>query len=474
MKIKGIRNFLLWGIGTTIMLLLVVVGLYSYSSTRHEVDELFDAELAQYARVVNLLLLEASVKPTGESLEIPVPVLPSPDSSAIGPRRTLPFMVGAGHKYERKIAFQVWRADRELLLRSESAPAAKPIAERVDGFGSNRFDGAQWTTFSLFDASLGIWVMTAQRNDVRDELSIYLALGQLLPLAASVVPVLLLIIWVVQRAMSSINALSSALLQLNPAQGGRIELTLPIELRPVQDAVNTLLAAQEEYIAREKRFIADVSHELRTPLSILAVHSRNLLAQEHTSSAGQAAQAIQAGVRRLSRLVGQLMELEKLEHVTSLERVDIELHEVVQNALAQVSPGNIERVHWTLDIPAQVRVRVEPELFGVALRNFLDNAAKYGVAHAEVLVTLDAAGVFSVRNTLPEDCVPDLERLGERFFRHAVHAQIEGSGLGVALSKRILGLHGLEVQYVLIAPGILDVQIDLSSVIVPGSAQPLP
>ncbi|MGE4126109.1 MAG: histidine kinase dimerization/phospho-acceptor domain-containing protein [Pusillimonas sp.] len=464
MKPERIRRFLLWGIGSTIMALMAVVGVTTYFSTQHEVDELFDAELAQYARLINRLLVEANTVSLGEQFVIPLPDDVAIENEASMITGTPPFMADMVHKYERKIAFQVWRSDGTLLLRSESAPA-QPIAAKVSGFGNMVVADNRWTTFALFNARLDAWVLTAQHNDVRDELSLYLALGQSGPLALSLIPMLLLVWWVVRRAMASIATLSSTLGAIDPAHARTVSLDLPEELRPVQEAVNRLLEAQHQYISREKRFIADVSHELRTPLSILAVHSKNLDQARQRSDVDAAARAIRQGVRRLSYLVSQLMELEKLEQVRKLHASSLDLAELVQASLAQVSPGLLERVDWVLDIPAGIIVRVDHGLFQVALRNVLDNACKYAADQSTVTVRFTSGGLFEVSNIVVPGHEPDIRRLGERFFRHPAHAAIEGSGLGLTLLARIFHLHQLNPCYRFVPPGLFVVQTDLSPVL---------
>ena len=465
MKPERIRRFLLWGIGSTIMALMAVVGVTTYFSTQHEVDELFDAELAQYARLINRLLVEANTVSLGEQFVIPLPDGVAPDEEVSTSTGTPPFMADAVHKYERKIAFQVWRSDGTLLLRSESAPAEQPIAAKVSGFGNMVVADNRWTTFALFNARLDVWVLTAQHNDVRDELSLYLALGQSGPLAFSLIPMLLLVWWVVRRAMASIATLSSTLGAIDPAHARTVSLDLPEELRPVQVAVNRLLEAQHQYISREKRFIADVSHELRTPLSILAVHSKNLDQARQLSDVDTAARAIRMGVRRLSYLVSQLMELEKLEQVQNIHTSSLDLAVLVQESLAQVSPGLLERVDWALDIPAGIIVRVDHGLFLVALRNVLDNACKYAADQSTVTVRFTSGGLFEVCNIVVPGHEPDLQRLGERFFRHPAHAATEGSGLGLTLLARIFHLHHLHPCYRFFPPDRFMVQTDLSPVL---------
>ena len=86
-----------------------------YFDAHHEIDELFDAQLAQSAQVL-LAQARHDLKDARE------------DDDGIATE-----IASAGHKYERKIAFQIWDEHGRLLLRSASAPA-EPLATRDSGF----------------------------------------------------------------------------------------------------------------------------------------------------------------------------------------------------------------------------------------------------------------------------------------------------------------------------------------------------
>jgi len=96
-----------------------------------------------------------------------------------------------GHHYETKIAFQVIDAQGRLLMRSAAAPET-PYAPLAPGFGTQR----DWRGFTLRSGEL--WVQAAERDDVRDELSMKLAWAAVAPLIAGI-PLLLLLIGLLVR-----------------------------------------------------------------------------------------------------------------------------------------------------------------------------------------------------------------------------------------------------------------------------------
>ena len=86
----------------------LIVSLFSYTSTRHEIDELYDGEMAQISRV---LLGIYSSQPLDHIAETQI--------------TSSPFE--GGENYERKLAFQIWNKEGKLLVRSANAPV-EPLA----------------------------------------------------------------------------------------------------------------------------------------------------------------------------------------------------------------------------------------------------------------------------------------------------------------------------------------------------------
>ena len=107
--------------------LIVILGYTAisiYSTTRHEADEVFGARLATSARIVEALVANQVAKATLSSpiiIRLPHEIEGLPNAS----------QTEWGHQYEAKIAFQVWRDDGQLLVRSFSAPDGALGASRV-------------------------------------------------------------------------------------------------------------------------------------------------------------------------------------------------------------------------------------------------------------------------------------------------------------------------------------------------------
>ena len=130
----------------------------SYKSTRDEIAELFNAELAQSARVVqafvgNMLQQRALTKLWEHDK--------SPDLF------DLPII---GHKYERKIAFQLRSVKEGLVLRSESAPEFALSLTR-NGYSETMIHDQLWHVFSLSTENGDYVIHVGQRDDIRRQLA---------------------------------------------------------------------------------------------------------------------------------------------------------------------------------------------------------------------------------------------------------------------------------------------------------------
>lgn len=460
MKIKSIRQMILLGVISVVVVLLMATGFITYSTAHHEMDEIFDAQLAQYARMIDQFISQSPL-PASDRLPVivGVPDIVEDDIERTSAQERRP----EGHKYEEKLVFQVWSSKGDLILRSKNSESAALIAFRA-GYHDIVYNGRRWILYCVHNKTSGNWIITGQRDDVRDELSLYLAYDQLVPLAISLLPVILLIWLAVSWGLKPMRELSQAVATTNPSQLTPLNLPLPIELRPFQTAINQLLDDLGRYLEKEKRFIANASHELRTPLSILLVHADNIKSAENKDEITVAADAILTSTKRLSHLVGQLMEMERLDEKGSLQMASVNLQLLLNDALVLLDEKTLSNVVWSMDVSADIAVSANFNLLLAAFRNVLDNAAKYAVPQTCVNISakiVEASLLIKIENQIQPDVSFSPERFGERFYRHARNQQIQGAGLGISIVKKIVSMHCGKVFYDTTQVSALVVRIEL-------------
>ena len=207
-------------------------------------------------------------------------------------------------------------------------------------------------------------------------------------------------------------------------------------------------------------FIGLISHEIRTPLASIIGYVE-LLREEGISrpDADLCAEVIQRNAKRLQHLVGDLLFLSQIQSgKMAMEFQDADLAGIAASALEELRPEaqrkHIELALSATDVP---RLVVDPVRIAQLLGNLLSNAVKFTPDGGRVEVRLRREGdqvVLAVADTGIGILAVDRERIFERFFRTAIAARhaIQGTGLGLAVAKRIVELHDGTVE-VADAPG---------------------
>lgn len=248
----------------------------------------------------------------------------------------------------------------------------------------------------------------------------------------------------VGRALIPAERLTRAAYQL--AQSGNFQARLPEpasrdELWRVARAVNTLLAAQEQLLEQEKRFSQNASHELRTPLTVLRGRLERAL---ETGDQAQLQAAITASDDLLG-LVEKLLELSRVESGQALDLQPLALDELaLEVAESSRFQFNAKGLNLQLELPdVPLWVQAEPFMLGLAIRNLLDNAAKFTRGPVSLKVGLAGHQVYlEVQDSGPGIAEEALTEVFERFYQSEVAHRQNGSGLGLALVKGVVERHG--------------------------------
>ncbi|RCX26347.1 ATP-binding protein [Thioalbus denitrificans] len=433
--IPSIRRRLLLVLMPVLLLGWTGMAAWTWYDTAHEIEEVYDATLAQTARLllaqVRYLLHEKSEQEADRhDMEI----------SAEGP----------GHKYESKIAFSVRTTAGARLLHTPGAPDFATAA--ADGYRDEVLDDAPWRVFSLQDRERGILVQTGQKYEVRHELVLYITLNTLGPMLLAL-PLLALLTWFsVGRSLRPLNQLAAAVARRRPdALEPVAESRVPSEARPLVAAINQLIKRMAQAFDRERRFTADAAHELRTPLAALKTQAQVALRAGDDTVRANALRQINHGVDRSTRLLEQLLTLARMDaHHATTGAESVDLGRLVAECVAEAAPEALARdVEVGLDAPAgDYVIHGSAGALGVLLRNLLDNALRYTPAGGEVSVGLQeqARGVtLCVTDTGPGIPPEEREAVFER-FRRGADAAAPGSGLGLSIVKRIAELHGSRVR----------------------------
>ncbi len=142
------------------------------------------------------------------------------------------------------------------------------------------------------------------------------------------------------------------------------------------------------------------------------------------------------------------MQLAKAEGGGLLSETPQDLIPLLAHVVDEWNHSSGGRVELRLPAQASVYAAIDPDAFGVLLRNLIENALKYGAADQPVEVSLSESALLRVINGGPAVPEPVLQRLTERFVRG--NSEASGSGLGLAIARTIV--EGVNARMVLVSP----------------------
>ncbi|WP_231596936.1 cell wall metabolism sensor histidine kinase WalK [Synechococcus sp. CBW1004] len=214
----------------------------------------------------------------------------------------------------------------------------------------------------------------------------------------------------------------------------------------------------EAQLEQQERWVSDVAHELKTPLTALLLVGDSLAAQVNSGNA-VLVERLQRELRRLQALVGDLLELSRLENTLprdGLRRSAVDLPELVRQVWMGLRPLAEPRdIHLELQVePAEAAAVVSADSSRLhrALLNLLDNAIRFspdgGTIHVGIRLRSGWCRL-SVRDQGPGLSEEDSRRLFERFYRgdpSRARGQQGGTGLGLAIVQQIAHAHGGRIR----------------------------
>jgi two-component system sensor histidine kinase QseC len=252
--------------------------------------------------------------------------------------------------------------------------------------------------------------------------------------------------WAVRQGVAPLRLVGRALAQRSPDALQPIAVKgAPTEMTPMLDALNGLFGRIAELLESERRFTADAAHELRTPIAAIRAQAQVALGAAADAERLHALQATLQGCDRAARLVEQLLTLSKLESGAAHALVAVDLAALARQVVADAAPQALGKQQAIeVDATGPCTVRGDATLLAVMIRNLVDNAIRYSPSGATVkLAVSNAQGVvrLCLDDSGPGMSPPDMERVGERFFRVVGSGQ-DGSGLGWSIMRRIAAVHG--------------------------------
>jgi len=235
----------------------------------------------------------------------------------------------------------------------------------------------------------------------------------------------------------------------------RLDAQGDAELFALATGFNAMVDSLQERIDRDARFASDVSHELRSPLTTLrsAVEIMQGRQESLDPTSLRALGLLAQEVDRFEDLVQDLLEISRYDAgVAHLDVEDVDLVAVVRRILAE---EDVVGVDVSVTGPDSVET-VDRRRIEQSLRNLIRNAESYGGGVAIAGVRSEPTSVtIWIEDRGPGVPASDREAIFQRFFRGANagrRSSNDGAGLGLALVKEHVRLHGGQVWVEEVSP----------------------
>jgi two-component system heavy metal sensor histidine kinase CusS len=270
----------------------------------------------------------------------------------------------------------------------------------------------------------------------------------LVVLAGSILASILIAIPVTRRGLRPLEEMKRSLERIGPTHlNERVASSnWPHELQPLAIAFDEMLKRLDDSFTRLSQFSADLAHELRTPVANILGEAQVALSRDRSSA--EYRETIESTIgecERLSGIVDNLLFVARAD--AAREPVDRKRFDA-RAAVEKISAFYemiAEDHHVAINCSGHGQISADPALFERAVGNLVDNALRFTpengsihIALAEHATDFEVAVSDNGSGIAPEH----LPRVFDRFYRAESSRGSDGAGLGLALVRSIVDLHG--------------------------------
>jgi two-component system sensor histidine kinase MprB len=328
------------------------------------------------------------------------------------------------------------------VIKAPNAPPLEPVVSAVPVIRDTSGGGLHFRALSV-PVGRGFTVMLARPLTEVDETLRTLALMMIVVFAGGVALAVGLGYAVTRTAAAPVARLSDAAERVTETGDLSLRIDEPAtddEIGRLATRFNAMMAALEGSVTAQRQLVADASHELRTPLTSVRTNIDLLASGRLTDPRERKAllRDVRTQLEELTAIVNDVVELARgLEQPLALD--DVRLDDVVREDVAR-----FERGAPALAVNADLRpsvVTADAVRISRAVRNMLDNAAKWSPPGSEIEVGVTGSTV-AVRDHGPGFDEQDLPHVFDRFYRATSARGMPGSGLGLAIVRQVAEAHG--------------------------------
>jgi two-component system heavy metal sensor histidine kinase CusS len=267
-------------------------------------------------------------------------------------------------------------------------------------------------------------------------------------LVGSILASAIIAITVTRHGLRPLGEMTRSLERIGPAHlNERVApVGWPRELQPLAATFDAMLARLEDSFKRLSQFSADLAHELRTPVANIMGEGQVALTRERTPS--EYREVIESSVvecERLSGIVDNLLFVARVDAARgSIERKLFDARAGVEK-IATFYRTLAEDRHIAIHCSGEGEAYADSVLFERAVSNLVDNALRFTSENGKIQISVTVTAAHSEVTVSDSGCgiAPEhLPRVFDRFYRADSSRSSDGAGLGLALVKSIVDLHG--------------------------------
>ncbi|GEP44094.1 sensor histidine kinase [Brevifollis gellanilyticus] len=237
---------------------------------------------------------------------------------------------------------------------------------------------------------------------------------------------------------------------------------MPLEVVPIVERLNDLMARREEGFERERQFSSYLAHELRTPLAGIRSTSE-VAAKWPDQSSPDDFRLIAQAAARLQQTVESLLILSRLE--TSSADITIEvvaLRPIIEECLALHSGRAEQRdLKFATQLERSPTLETDPRLLRIVVTNLIANATEYAPLGSEIVIAAtDTDPFLRVGNLAPDLTPDDILRLFDRLWRKdATRSDAAHTGLGLSIARSCALALGFTLTAELDGGGVIEMSL---------------
>jgi two-component system heavy metal sensor histidine kinase CusS len=324
-------------------------------------------------------------------------------------------------------------ASREIAAPTEHRVAGKSFALTTRRALA---DGQQFT------------IQVAQDRSSDEQVERKFGILVLVVLSGSILASVLIAIPVTRRGLRPLEEMKRSLERIGPTHlNERVaSANWPRELQPMAIAFDEMLKRLDDSFTRLSQFSADLAHELRTPIANMMGEAQVALSRDRSSA--EYRETIESAIgecERLSGIVDNLLFVARADAAREpVARKQFDARAAVEK-IAAFYETIAEDHHVAINCSGQGQISADPAMFERAVGNLVDNALRFTPENGSIQIALaEHATDFevAVSDNGSGIAAEHLPRLFDRFYRAEPSRGSDGAGLGLALVKSIVDLHG--------------------------------